>query len=113
MGPSYIYNATVVRVVDGDTVDLDVDLGFHMTAHLRFRLYGIDAWETRGEEREKGLRAKERAMELLPVGEPCRVQSTKTGKFGRWLGAVWNNEGTLVNFTLVREGHAVHYGKKR
>ena len=60
----YWYKAKVVKIVDADTVDLMVSLGLHSYSEERFRLRGIDAWEVRGKEREKGLLAKARVEEL-------------------------------------------------
>ena len=68
MKPQYIYKATVTKVVDGDTVDLLVDCGFNIIRKERIRFYGVDAWETRGEERERGLKAKEFVLNLIPPG---------------------------------------------
>ena len=112
MKPQYIYKATVQRVVDGDTVDLLVDCGFNIIRKERIRFYGVDAWETRGEERERGLKAKEFVMDLLPVGSECIVRTGKEqGKFGRHLGEIYI-DGKSLNDMLLLEGHAELYGKK-
>ena len=109
----YTYRATLLRVVDGDTVDLRVDLGFHASMDLRFRILGIDAPEIRGPEKEEGAKATERLSRLLEepnsTASRCYVRSVKTGKFGRWLGTVWNHEGVDVGATLVAEGLAKEY----
>lgn len=103
---SYVYEATVVRVVDGDTVDLDVDLGFHVRVRERFRLNGIDTPE-RGQDGFE--EATNRLKELL--GDECVVESHKTGKFGRWLGILRTPDGVNVNDVLLSEGLAKPYGK--
>ena len=66
----YYYNAKLDRVVDGDTIDAMVDLGFNTWKHVRIRLNGIDAYESRTrdlDEKEKGLKAKARVEELLAL----------------------------------------------
>lgn len=114
----YWYRARLVRVVDGDTVDLDVDLGFLTRRTMRFRLLGIDAPEIRGEQRPRGLRARTRLIELIrelsisPNGAEVLVRShsDRTGKFGRWLAELFGADasGALVslNERLIAEGHA-------
>jgi endonuclease YncB( thermonuclease family) len=88
--------ARVERVVDADTLDLLVSLGFDCWSKARVRLLaadglGVDAWETKGEERERGIAAWDYVTQLLPVGTVVRVFSRKGGmreKFGRWLAIV-------------------------
>ena len=109
MKPEYIYKATVQRVVDGDTVDLLVDCGFNIMRKERIRFYAVDAWETRGEEREAGLKAKAFVQDILPVGSECVVRTGKQqGKFGRYLGEIFVNDRSL-NEMLLEEGHAEVY----
>ena len=109
MKPQYIYKATVQRVVDGDTVDLLIDCGFNILRTERIRFYAVDAWETRGEERERGLEAKKFVQDLLPVGAECVVRTGKEqGKFGRYLGEIFV-EGKSLNDMLLEGGHAEVY----
>jgi micrococcal nuclease len=114
----YEYKATIRRVVDGDTVDVTLDLGFDILYNNRIRLLGIDAPESRTrdlEEKALGLAAKDRVKELCPVGSTVILRTTKDGKgkFGRILGEIFVEEQS-VNKLLVEEGHAVEYfgGKK-
>jgi|ETNvirenome_6_30_1030629.scaffolds.fasta_scaffold122282_1 micrococcal nuclease len=117
MKPQYTYKAIVERVVDGDTVDLLVDCGFNIMRKERIRFYGVDAWETRGEEREDGLKAKEFVQYHLPVGSECVVRTGKEqGKFGRYLGEIFVNDKRMASDTirslnemLLEEGHAEVY----
>jgi len=75
----------------------------------RIRFYGVDAWETRGEEREDGLKAKEFVQNLLPVGSECVVRTGKQqGKFGRYLGEIFVDDKSL-NDLLLEHGHAEVY----
>ena len=109
MKPEYIYKATVTKVVDGDTVDLLVDCGFNIIRKERIRFYGVDAWETRGEERERGLLAKEFVLNLIPPGTEVVVRTGKErGKFGRYLGEIFFG-GRSLNDMLLEEGHAEVY----
>jgi len=86
------YNCTIRRVVDGDTVDVDIDLGFGMWIHNeRVRLYGIDTPESRTrdlEEKKAGLFAKDVVLHYLPEGskQVLRTHKDKVGKYGRVLG---------------------------
>ena len=114
----YEYKAIIRRVVDGDTVDVTLDLGFDILYNNRIRLLGIDTPESRTrdlEEKALGLAAKDRVKELCPVGSTVILRTTKDGKgkFGRILGEIFVEEQS-VNKLLVEEGHAVEYfgGKK-
>ena len=118
------YNATIVRVVDGDTVDALVDLGFDTWKKVRIRMHGINARESRTrdlEEKEKGLAAKARLIELLEENDnEFLLQSKGVGKFGRCLGELYVGastvkiEGQSINQVLREEGHAKEYdGGKR
>ena len=117
---SFEYNATLVKVLDGDTIDAYIDLGFDLKIKKRIRYMGIDTWESRTrdkEEKVKGLAAKARNKELLEAGT-FKIVSYGTGKFGRVLGEVFvqTDDGLVsVNETLISEGHAYEYdgGKKK
>ena len=118
------YRCTILRVVDGDTVDIDIDLGFGIWIHKeRVRIMGIDTPESRTRdlvEKAFGLAAKKRLQQLLPEGTP-RVLKTEVdrkggdakGKFGRILGDffVERNNATPERVTdiLIADGHAVPY----
>ena len=116
----YEYKATIRRVVDGDTVDVTLDLGFNIMYNSRIRLLGIDTPESRTrdlEEKKRGLAAKDRVKELCPVGSSVTLKTTKDGrgKFGRILGEIFvSGVVQSINQLLVEEGHAVEYdgGKK-
>ncbi len=122
----YIYKARLLRVVDGDTVDAMIDLGFDTWVKKRIRFYGLDTWECRTrdlEEKEKGLAAKARTKEMLTDTTKdksfFRIRSYGTGKYGRVLAEVFikNEQGTQIDVckTLIEEGHAYVYdgGKKK
>jgi micrococcal nuclease len=109
---NYNYNAKLLRVVDGDTVDALIDLGFNTWVKKRIRLYGIDTPETRTrdkEEKKKGLAAKERLKEILAeCNNEFILSSHGIGKYGRCLGELFINSGN-INQQLITEGHAVKY----
>ena len=122
----YNYNATCVKVVDGDTIDANIDLGFGVKIKKRIRLAGINAPESRTRnlvEKKLGLAAKERLKEMMEGAANCfELESQELGKYGRVLGRLHINKlagkDTLtqvcVNDCLVKEGHAVEYnGGKR
>lgn len=108
----YEYKATVHRIIDGDTVDVTIDLGFEMTTKQRIRLYGINTPETRTrdlEEKKRGKASKARLLELINSGDrQIILQTLKRGKYGRILGKLLHPE-TRENYnrTLLKEGHAV------
>lgn len=110
----YTYNAIVERVVDGDTVDALVDLGFDTWKKVRIRLHGIDAWESRTrdlDEKKKGLAAKEFLINKLESNDNKFVlKSHGVGKYGRCLGELFLQEnGWSLNEILITEGHAKKY----
>lgn len=113
--PAYLYRAEVVRVVDGDTIDVDIDLGFYVWIRKqRIRLLDIDAPEVRGESKEAGLAASEYLKGLID-GKTVIIRTAK-GKdgadrddsFGRWLATIFL-DGLDVNQEMMRTGHAVPY----
>ena len=109
----YDYQCTIVRVVDGDTVDVDIDLGFDTwRCGERIRLYGIDTPECRArdaEEKAAGFLAKGFVEEALHVGGTYRLQTKEKGKFGRYLGTIYLTDDTSINAALVTEHLAVPY----
>ena len=113
------YNATVVKVVDGDTIDAMVDLGFGTWKKVRIRMHGINAPESRTrnlEEKKKGLAAKARLIEMLEENENHFILiSHGVGKFGRCLGEIYiKGHNTSLNKQLISEGHGTEYfGGKR
>ena len=122
----YHYNATLVRVVDGDTVDAMIDLGFDIKVKKRIRLAGINAPESRTRnkvEKKLGLAAKERLIELMEgAANVFELESKEIGKYGRILGVIYINKlsgkdtitQACINEMLVSESHATEYdGGKR
>jgi micrococcal nuclease len=111
----YEYKATLIRVVDGDTVWLRVDLGFRMFAEMDFRLLGINAPELTGPnaEVEKAQASKAHLNLILrnaimdPL--PLRIQTTKPDKYGRWLVTIFTPDGRNINDEMVAGGFAVKY----
>ena len=122
----YNYNAKCVRVVDGDTIDAEIDLGFDIKVKKRIRLGGINAPESRTRnkvEKKLGLAAKERLKEIMDGAANCfELESSEIGKFGRVIGKLHIDKiagkdvitKVCVNDCLVKEGYAVEYdGGKR
>ena len=128
------YEAELIKVLDGDTIDCYIDLGFDLKIKKRIRYMGIDTWESRTRdknEKVKGLAAKARNKELLEAGV-FKIVSYGTGKFGRVLGEIFvspdavgheisenvdkTSDGLVsINDILINEGHAYEYdgGKKK
>ena len=114
----YEYRCKVLRVVDGDTVDVDIELGFGVVlSDERVRIMGIDTPESRTSDKiEKlfGKAAKHRLQELLGETAILKTQIAKNGedmkgKFGRILGDFISEDGRLVTEIMIEEGHAVKY----
>ena len=112
----YQYQAYLLRVIDGDTIDVDIDLGFNIKVKKRIRLYNIDTWEVRTrdlEEKKKGFAAKARLEEILKQNDnKFLLISHGIGKFGRVLGtiivdAIDGDAGLNdVIVQLINEGYA-------
>ena len=121
----YTYKIKLDRVIDGDTIDAYIDLGFDIHVKKRIRFMGINTPESRTrdlEEKAKGLAAKDRLKAILEGANEIQLQSHGVGKYGRCLGELHVDrvDGkeclTLenVNELLIKEGHAVKYdGGKR
>jgi micrococcal nuclease len=108
----YYYNAVVLRVVDGDTLDLEISLGMNVCIKERIRIRGINAPETYGvkkesEEYQKGMVTKNRLIDLI-LGEKVQIHThkDKKGKYGRYIADVYLVDGTSVGETLIKEGLA-------
>ena len=92
------YQCELIKVLDGDTIDCYIDLGFNIKIKNRVRYMGIDTWESRTrdlEEKKKGL-IETRNKELLEQGV-FKLKSFGTGKFGRVLGEILQHQSMLVN----------------
>ena len=121
----YTYKAKLNRVIDGDTIDVDIDLGFDIQIKKRVRFAGINTPESRTrdlEEKARGLAAKDRVKAILAENDTFTLQSNEIGKYGRVLGTIYLNmvDGKAclaqkcLNDLLITEGHAVEYhGGKR
>ncbi len=108
----YEYNAKLDRVIDGDTIDAMVDLGFSVWTHKRIRLSGIDAPETRTrdlDEKQRGYKTKERLTSLLEASKGMfKLRSHGVGKYGRCLGTIIVDNQN-INELLLSEGLAEKY----
>lgn len=111
----YEYKAKVTNVVDGDTIDCVVDVGFDVTAKVRVRLNGIDTPELTGSEKEKGRVAKA-YVESRILDKEITLQTYAKDSFGRWLGKVLLDEGDRevnIGDELIFRGLAVPYSTSR
>ena len=103
----YLYKAKIIRVIDSDTFDCTVDLGFTMTTTQRLRLLGVQCPEA-------GTKAGDIATELVKkifedIDHKVQIQTEKTGSFGRWLATVYVPQS--LNKMLIEEGIAKEYKK--
>ena len=119
----YEYRCKIVKIIDGDTVDVDIDLGFGVWLHKeRVRLYGIDTPESRTrdlDEKKYGLIAKDMITKFMPVDsfQTLITQKDKSGKYGRILGKFKVNDGNydiILNDWMITNHHAVaYYGQSK
>jgi micrococcal nuclease len=113
----YQYKCKILKVLDGDTVDIDLDLGFKIIlANQRVRMAGVDTPESRtsiAEEKVRGQLSKKKLAEKLPVGSWQIIETQKSDsnddKFGRILGVFILEDGTRVNDWLIQNNYAVPY----
>lgn len=106
----YTYRATIVRVIDGDTVDLDIDLGFHVHVRERVRLRGVNAPELRGESREAGQASRDFVFWWFATRKSIMIQTypDEREKYGRWLADIYDEQThESLAAALVAAGHAV------
>jgi len=116
----YIYGAKLLRVVDGDTADVMIDLGFDTWVKARLRFKGVDTWEKRTrdlDEKAKGIEASAFTQEYLEKNDGSfTIQSYGKGKYGRVLAEIFiKGEEKSLNELLIENGHAYVYegGKKQ
>jgi len=109
----YEYDCKIVRVIDGDSILVDIDLGFDTwRCGESIRLFGVDCPECRSrdpKEKAAGLAAKEFVKGLLHDGGTYTLTTKEKGKFGRYLGVIMLSDKTSVNAALVSEHLAVPY----
>lgn len=108
----WAYRARLVRVIDGDTLDVTIDQGLHTHRTERLRLLGVNTPEVKGATRPAGLAAAGYVTSWLgavPAGAewPLIVRTAKSDTFGRWLATVWrSSDGACLNEALLTSGHA-------
>ena len=109
------YKCKIVKVIDGDTTDVDIDLGFGvLLKKQRIRFFGIDTPESRTrdlEEKKYGLAAKKYVTDHMPLGSTQTLVTVKDGKgkYGRILGQFKMEDGSILNDNMIAEHHAVAY----
>jgi micrococcal nuclease len=116
----YEYQAKILRIVDGDTLDVEISLGFEIYKRERLRLNRINTPEVHGADSVRGKQASRRVEALAPVGSMVSIRTIKDSqeKYGRYLAEVFIEQPGFhafnLNDTLVSEGLAVLYdGGKR
>lgn len=108
----FIYSAKVIKVVDGDTVKLEIDLGFHITWSTNCRLSGINADELKDRNpllKEAAQIAKKYLETILPEGEIVTIKSKSLDKYKRPIAEIITKNGINVNEDLIKSGHAKLY----
>lgn len=112
MQPTYNYSAQIINIVDGDTIDATVDLGFSVFSKIRFRLYGIDTPEKNDkilEIRELSHKATKFVSDST-LGKTVTIQSVEKDKYGRWLAKIYLKvDQPTINEQLIALGYAKAY----
>ena len=115
----YEYTCKVVKVIDGDTADVDIDLGFGVwMKKQRVRFYGVDTPESRTrdlEEKKYGLMAKEMVLAHLPIGSTqiLRTHKDGVGKYGRILGSFVVDDTTLNQMLIDTHNAVAYFGQSK
>ena len=114
MNGLYLYEAKVLSWLDGDTLEVEIRLGFHVSCTKRLRVYGLNCREvhTKNEdEKKQGLGDKSFAENLLPVGKTTRMRSHKGAddKYGRWLAEIELSDGQDFATAMISAGHGKPY----
>jgi micrococcal nuclease len=113
----YQYKAKILKVLDGDTVDIDLDLGFNIVlSNQRVRMAGIDTPESRTVDKEEKIRgnlSKKKLAEKLPIGSYVTIETQRSDnnddKFGRILAIFILEDGTSLNQWMIDNNYAVLY----
>lgn len=110
--PVYRYRARLLRLIDGDTLDVEVDLGFRTHVRTPLRLLGLNAPELSIQAGRDALSWVSQWMAGTGVATNLVIDSAKDGdwsgdKYGRWLATVWDEQGRCLNDDLLASGHAV------
>lgn len=108
---NYTRQAVITNIIDGDTVDAVVDLGYNITTSQRFRLKNINAAEMTGATKEQGLKAKVFLQGLI-LGKKVTITSSKTDSFGRYLATIYIQMADVevdVNRFMITKGMALPY----
>ena len=102
----YIYQGTITQVIDGDTFDIQIDLGFYILHNIRVRLLDVDTPEVYGTNAcEEGKNASKVANHFCPPGTKVTIETFKTGKYGRWLAKVYLQDERCINTIMSNYKH--------
>ena len=114
----YTYECNTIRVIDGNTVDAIIDLGFNVTIRQRIKLYGVNVYDVRSsneEHKAKAIASKNKLIELIGSSFTCETILNKRGKAGRIMGQVYvtdsNGSKVNVNDQLINQGFAERFGE--
>lgn len=111
LDPRFWYSVISAEVVDGDTVDLELDMGLRLTVHGRFRLFGINSPERKTSTMAAGNTARDYLGKLLAGRKlVANTHRDSVEKYGRYLVSLYDQEtGELLNTKMIEAGHAVEY----
>jgi micrococcal nuclease len=117
MNLAYQYRAKITNVVDGDTLDLEIDLGFRARLEIRCRVWGVNCPEVKGDSKVKGMAATHFTSELIRGFTSVMVRTHKDAdSFGRYVAEIigTRQDGTVLNLgdELIKNGHAIEFMRK-
>lgn len=115
---AYNYKAKVTKVIDADTYDLSIDLGFNVWVKQRVRLYGIDAYEKKTKKGKEGIKLAERLLEGSNYAVEVKIIKNKKGKqrkgkYGRWLAEIYLRGGSIGDSLMFNKLAKSYFGGKR
>ncbi len=115
LAPVYRYRARCLRIIDADTLDVEVDLGFRTHIRTPLRLLGVNAPERSTEPGRRAIEYVSVWISKTGIRTDLVIESAKAGdysgdKYGRWLATVWDEQGRCLNADLLAAGHAVPMG---
>lgn len=104
----YIYLAKLIKVIDGDTLDVEVDLGFDLRQSMRVRLQGVNAPERTGRQRLRGLKSQQFLIDQLGSAKMIGIKTYKIEKYGRYLADVYFSKRSTSTETLFQEKNCLN-----
>ncbi len=104
----YTYIAKVLHIVDGDTLDVEIELGFKITQRMRLRLNGINTPEVRGKTKIAGLKSKQFVIDELEAAKIVVITTYKQGKYGRYITDLYYHDRKILAKNIFKRGKCLN-----